>query len=129
VTAIRVRGAFRMTAKGTTDGGSVDAPPTCSPRQVTPEKPMQTRQSAKADFVSLLQRIHSPAIPGAQILFFDNPPTLPYTPRPGSRTVNVLPAPGVLRAVIVPPCCSAIIRAMARPRPVPPLRSRAASAR
>ena len=117
MTAIRVSGAFRMTAKGITDGGSVDASTPLLAAPISADGPMRTRQSAKADFAPSLQRIYSPAT------------SLDYTPRPGSRTVNVLPAPGVLRAVIVPPCCSAIIRAMASPRPVPPLRSRAASAR
>src|SRR5207247_1467514 len=39
---------------------------------------------------------------------------------PGSHTVNVLPAPGVLVTVMWPPCSSASSRAMARPRPLPP---------
>src|SRR6185436_20294902 len=37
----------------------------------------------------------------------------------GSVTINVLPIPGVLRAVIVPPCRSAILRQIASPIPVP----------
>src|SRR5207245_1833973 len=39
---------------------------------------------------------------------------------PGSHTVNVLPAPGVLATVMWPPCSSAKSRAIARPSPLPP---------
>jgi hypothetical protein len=34
--------------------------------------------------------------------------------------VTVVPEPGALAAVIVPPCASTVCRAMASPSPVPP---------
>ena len=37
-----------------------------------------------------------------------------------SRNVNVLPSPGTLVTVIVPPSCSTIALQIGRPRPVPP---------
>ena len=41
------------------------------------------------------------------------------TARAGSVIVNVVPTPGVLSHVIVPPCASTICFAMASPKPVP----------
>jgi hypothetical protein len=39
---------------------------------------------------------------------------------PGKRTVNTEPLPGSLATVTSPPIMRASLRAMARPRPVPP---------
>lgn len=48
----------------------------------------------------------------------------------GMWSVKVAPAPGALSAVMVPPCASAISRAIARPSPLPPdARERDLSAR
>lgn len=40
---------------------------------------------------------------------------------PGMVSVRVVPSPGVLRAVSVPPCASAMRRASGSPRPTPPV--------
>ena len=48
----------------------------------------------------------------------------------GRRSVNVLPAPGMLWTSIRPPWASAMVLAMQRPRPAPPAsRERAGSTR
>ncbi len=54
--------------------------------------------------------------------------SLAGTGRSGRRTVNVLPWPSVLSAVMAPPCASTMALAMASPRPVPGITCRVAAA-
>src|SRR6185312_13265210 len=50
-------------------------------------------------------------------------------PAAGNVTQTSVPPPSRLRAWAAPPCASAIMRTIERPRPVPPLWPRATSAR